>query len=710
MNDLQRFNIRFNTDIVLNKWFSTQFDASYTNVTRDLRDDGLKPSFFMQSLASPATLAYMKAPFLSPFDFSTNKQITSFIADADDYLDEVLGGARGSLANPTAVLKNSEADNKNHTDCTMIGLAVKPSWKPTQNFELTEHFAYTMQSLDEAYFTPIIGMPSYKLEGSQALTQNSKYSLFSKHNAVFSDTRADWQILTDGAHRVGVMGGVRFMNDTYFSSYLYGDNTGNDKTPNNSTSQDTKKTVGEDVEWKSLSYYANVDYNYKERYYLQGQFSLETSSRFGKHVDGGLKMFGVAWGFFPSIQGAWVISNENWFRPNRGINMLKLSAGFESVGNDGIPTSANLTYMSNATLLQQGATSIGLTQIGNDAIRWETTNRFNVGVEGNFLNNRLNLSANYFLSKTNNLLAVSSLAYVAGLKDYYTNDGALKNEGFDVAFNAKVINNKNFKFELGASAGHYKNKLTKLPNGSFETNIYGGTILSQVGSPVGVFYGYKTDGVYATADEAVQDGKYILDEAENPVYFEAGDMKFIDKDGNGEINEKDRFIIGDPNPDIFGNIHLNFHFGENWTLSANWNYSLGNDIYNYQRSLLESGSMFINQTTAMNRRWTTESQVTDIPKTTYGDPMGNSRFSDRWIEDGSYLKLKSVTLSYKLPIRNEYIQGMTVWAAANNLFTFTKYLGSDPEVSCGNSVLLQGIDAGYLTSGRSIHLGVKINL
>jgi len=126
--------------------------------------------------------------------------------------------------------------------------------------------------------------------------------------------------------------------------------------------------------------------------------------------------------------------------------------------------------------------------------------------------------------------------------------------------------------------------------------------------------------------------------------------------------------------------------------------------------LLESGSMFINQTTALNRRWTTEGQVTDVPRAVYGDPMGNSRFSDRWIENGSYLKLKNVTLSYKVPVQNEYIQGITLWAAANNLFTFTKYLGSDPEVTCGNGVLMQGIDAGYLSSDRSIHVGVKINL
>ena len=710
-NDMQRFNVRFNTDIVLNKWFYTRFDASYTNVIRNLRSDGWASEQNLQALASPGALANIKAPFLTPYDFSTDGKMSDFIADADDYMYEVLGN-KGAIANPLAILENGEAKNKNRSDCTMINVSVAPTWEPTKDFSLTEHFSYTMQSFDESYFTPIIGMPTYTLPGSQGETQNSKYSYFSRHNAVFSDTRADWKVLYNGPHNLSMFGGVRFMNDTFTASYLLGDNTGNDKTPNASSGQVSKKLQGSDINWRSLSYYANVDYNFMEKYYLTGQLSMETSSRFGNDADAGLNLFGVAWGLFPSIQGSWVITNEDWFKTNNIVNMLKVNAGFESVGNDAIDNSATLTYLSSDLLLGNSTSSIGIGQIGNSSLRWETTNRFNVGLEGNFFNNRLNLRANYFQSKTNNLVTLGTLAYVSGLIDYYTNDGSLKNNGFDAAFNAKVVNEKNFKFEFGASVGHYKNELVKLPQGqtSFETNIYNGTILSKVGQSAGVFYGYKTDGVYATSAEAAADGKYILDDSSNPVYFGAGDMKFVDKDNNGEINEADRFIIGDPNPDIYGNINMKFHVGQNWTLATNFNYSLGNDIYNYQRSVLEGGSNFINQTKAMNRHWTTEGQVTDIPQIVYQDPMGNSRFSDRWIEDGSYLKLKNVTLSYKVPVRNEYIQGITVWAAANNLFTLTDYLGTDPEVSCRNSVLYQGIDAGFLSSGRSFHLGVKINL
>ena len=712
-NDMQRFNVRFNTDIVLNKWFYTQFDASYTNVTRNLRSDGWENNQFLQALASPSALANIKAPFLSPYDFATDRHETDFIADADDYLNEVWGSintTRAQVANPAAVLANGEAKNKNHSDCTMINVSIAPTWEPTNNFSLTEKFSYTLQSLDEAYFTPIIGMPTYTLPGNLDATENSKYSMYSKHNAVFSDTRADWKILPNGPHRVELLGGIRFMNDIYRASYLYADGTGSDKTPN--TGSKNRKIDGTDTNWRTLAYYANVDYNYMGKYYLTGQLSMETSSRFGKKADGGLKMFGVAWGLFPSLQAAWVMSNEDWFHTNNVVNMLKLNAGFESVGNDAMDNSATLTYMASEMLFGNANSSLGLSNIGSSSLQWETTNRFNFGFEGNFFNNRLNLRANYFFSKTNNLITLGTLAYVAGIPNYYTNDGALKNHGFDAAFNAKIIDSKQFKLELGASIGHYKNKLTRLPQGmnSYETNLYGGTVLTEVGRSAGVFYGYKTEGVYKDTGAAEADGKFIRDASNNPVYFGAGDIKFVDKDGNGEINANDRFVIGDPNPDIFGNISLKLHYGKNWSLATNFNYSVGNDVYNYQRAVLEGGSNFINQTTAVTRRWTTEGQITDMPKATYSDPMGNSRFSDRWIENGSYLKLKNVTLSYKVPIQNEYIQGLTIWAAANNLFTLTKYLGPDPEISCGNSVLYQGIDAGYLSSGRSFHLGVKINL
>jgi hypothetical protein len=145
-------------------------------------------------------------------------------------------------------------------------------------------------------------------------------------------------------------------------------------------------------------------------------------------------------------------------------------------------------------------------------------------------------------------------------------------------------------------------------------------------------------------------------------------------------------------------------------LDVNFNYSLGNDVYNYMRSQLEGGNRFMNQTTAMLHRWQAEGQQTSMPRATFQDPMGNARFSDRWIEDGSYLRLKSATLSYNLPVNSTFIQGFQFWVQANNVFTLSKYLGSDPEFAATSSVIGQGIDLGQLSQSRSIVAGIKINL
>ena len=229
---------------------------------------------------------------------------------------------------------------------------------------------------------------------------------------------------------------------------------------------------------------------------------------------------------------------------------------------------------------------------------------------------------------------------------------------------------------------------------------------------MGVFYGYKSKGVFSTTADAQAAGLYLVDETGAKQYFQAGDVIFEDLNNDQQIDENDKTIIGDPNPDIYGNIFLNLNW-KRFTLGMTFNYSLGNDVYNYQRSILNSGSTLYNQQVAEIGHWRYEGQQTALPRLCYGDPMGNNRFSDRWIEDGSYLRMKSVMLSYQIPIPESWqswLQGISVWAEGRNLFTLTKYTGSDPEFSASNNQLYQGIDCGNIAQGRMFSMGVKINL
>ena len=443
---------------------------------------------------------------------------------------------------------------------------------------------------------------------------------------------------------------------------------------------------------------------------MEAGISAETSSRFGKDADG-LKLGGVVWGLFPSVNAAWVISNEKWLADVKGIDYLRLNIGFDVTGNDDLDYTASKTYFVANNMLTQKVDGKSIGNIGNTSLAWETTSRLTAGVETNILNNRINLRFNYFKGWTKNLLTLRQLAWTSGLAESWSNEGKLENSGFEAGIGIKALNLKDLTWEVGATVGHYKNKITALPdnNNPFETEAYGATILSQVGTAVGVFYGYKTQGVYATQADADRDGYYQVNSRDQREYFGAGDMRFVDKDGNGVINGDDRFVIGDPNPDVYGNIYTRLNW-KHWALDVTMRYSLGNDVYNYQRSILEGGSRFYNQTTAMQARWTSEGQQTEIPRVSYGDPMGNARFSDRWIEDGSYLRLSNVSLSYYIPIQSTYLQGITLWGGAYNLFTLTHYLGSDPDCGVSGSALLQGIDCGLQAIAPSFAFGVKINL
>lgn len=711
-----RMNVRFNTDINILWNLTTKFDISISRTNNKLFDDGAPASLSSATITSPNFLSLIKSPLVTPYQY--NAIIGGFSELLSDY-DDIFGqlGNEYSLANPVAIMVNGNGDNKNYAENTYFNVRLEPTLK-LGDFRITEKISYNLDRLAQRYHRPYTGVPTFEIE-NLGRVGSMVGSLFTKEINLLSDTRVDWA-KEFGKHTVSAFAGFRYNSFTYDASDLtteYTPTTGtNDKNPALSADNGYQYVKGGNEEWRTLQWYGNVDYNYMNRYFVTLSLLGEANSRFGDKADG-LSLGGVKWALFPSVQAGWVLTNESWFPKNSFVNYLRVNAGFDMSGNDGISNYAARTSFSAVRFLNS-AIGLQLTNIGNDEIKWESTTKWNVGLQAYLLNNRLGVNVDVYKHHTTDLLTMQHFENpIGGINNYWTNGGTLDNTGVEFGISGKPIVAQNWQLEIGGTLGHYKNELKKLPEDNVVSSIYGDeNIITKVGGPIAQFYGYETAGVFAddaAAKSAGLNGDYLymIDEAGQREAFKSGDMHFVDQNGDGVIDANDKVVIGDPNPDIYGNIFARLTW-KDLTLSLGFNYSVGGDVYNYQRSILNSGSTFYNQQVAEEAHWRYEGQVTDIPRLHYGDPMGNNRFSDRWIEDGSYLRLKTLNLSYRVPTPASWswLQGLTVWGECRNLLTFTKYTGSDPEFSVGNGSLYQGIDAGQLAQGRSFVFGVKVNL
>ena len=724
-NSFNRMNVRFNTDINILYNLKTKFDISIARTSNELFDNGMPEDFEAGTVVSPIALGLLKSPIVAPYQYNQllnggKGGFSDLLSSYDDIFAQL--DKSYSLANPLAILAYGSGDNKNKAENTLFNVRVEPTYQINSSLSLTAMVSYTLDRNAQRYFRPYTGVPSFNISGLGRVYSKTQ-SLFAKENNIVGKFQVDWKHQY-GAHTIAAYAGGRYNTFTYDSNDVAVQATGETSDKNPSLGSAGYRTVsGSNDEWKQIQWYGNVDYNYMNRYFVTLSLMGEANSRFGENADG-LSLFGVKWAIFPSVQLGWVLTNEKWFPKQSGINYLRLHAGFDVSGNDGISNYAARTgYTSvrynvdfnNSKI--NGAVGTQLTNVGNDKIQWETTKKMNVGLQGYFVNNRIGVKFDYFIHNTDNLLTLKSFTTpIAGINRYWSNGGSLQNTGYELMVTGKPVVTKNWSVELGASVGHYVNKVKTLPDGDYTTSIYGdNNILTSEGNPVALFYGYRTTGVFSTDAEAKAAGKggylYMEDNAGTHHDFKAGDVHFVDLNNDGVINEADKTVIGDPNPDIYGNIFATVSW-KNLTLNVGFNYSLGNDVYNYQRSILNAGSNFYNQQVAETGRWRYEGQQAQLPRATFGDPMGNNRFSDRWIEDGSYLRLKTVNLSYRVPVPGSWtwLQGLTVWAEAQNLLTLTKYLGSDPEFSAGYGVMYQGIDTGNLAHSRSFTAGLKINL
>ena len=689
--DFSRINTRVNADINLTKWFELGAEVYFTRVERELRDDGVNP------FTSPSYVARIKSPFFSPFSYTDDgSMLTNNIADVD-----ALG-----VSNPRALIENAMGGYKQYR----FGINATPTFHITKDWTVRGQFSYYQDKTNEHYFSPMLGVTPQKLENLG--TSHNKVSVqdISK-SSIYGDVNVGYHHLFKGIHDIDIHLGQRIYSNSYKSTYGEGHNTGDDQIYNLSTNLDYLRTDGTDVHWNSTSLYLQANYALYRRYAMWAIVAADASSRFGAKASGAVSALGTQWAIFPSAGLSWDAKGEKFLRDVSWLDALKVKTSWGMSGNDAIDAIASWGYLSPINYAGV-ATGHIIGNLRNDKLKWETTKKWSAGIEMAFLQDRLGINFDIYHHQTENLLNYRNADLLSGQSYYLTNAGSLKNFGYEVQINGKLVARPKFSWHMGLSLNHYKNEITSLPEGEFITNVLDGYVLSRQGEAAGVFYGYKTAGVFTTTAEAAAANLKVRNADTSLRTFAAGDVHFLEPNAeyaDGIIDENDRTIIGDPNPDLTGAL-LSRWTWRHWELDVHCSFQLGGDMYNYQRSQLESMSSLHNQSRNVLNRWRGEGQLTDVPRATYGDPMGNARFSDRWIEDASYFKIRQVRLAYNLPINKPFIEGLSLWASVDNVFTFTRYLGADPECYYGNSVLTQGVDFGLMPSCRSFTFGLKLNL
>lgn len=469
---------------------------------------------------------------------------------------------------------------------------------------------------------------------------------------------------------------------------------------------------------KLLSFFARGNYNYDNRYLLTATVRADGSTVFSKKHK---------WGFFPSFSAAWRVSEEAFMKDVEAVSNLKVRFGWGIVGNDRISNYLSLDLYENKKYGIGNSLTTVLTpkQIKNQNLKWEGSSSVNLGLDLGLFANRLSLSADFFIKDTKDLLLAQELAHVTGFDKQYQNVGKIRNKGMEFSISSTNIQTKSFTWNTNFNISIIRNELRALESGAnykttrsgFDSNFTQDDYIAIVGSSLGAIYGYEFDGIYQSSDFYITpDHKYILKEGitNNTRYTDAGGLrpgvvKYKDQNGDGIITTADRTVIGNAIPKWYGGITNTFAWkGIDFSFMFQFNY--GNDIYNATRLYAtQSRNGRTNMLAEVADRWT-ETNASNLVPSTKGY-VTNDVYS-RFVEDGSFLRLKNVTLGYTLPkkwTQKAYIKRMRVYATGQNLFCISGYSGYDPEVStAGNNPMTPGLDWGAYPKSRVFTFGIDL--
>ena len=491
-----------------------------------------------------------------------------------------------------------------------------------------------------------------------------------------------------------------------------------------------------DPDDKLLSFFGRVNYDYKHRYSIGGTLRADGSSKFAR---------GHRWGYFPSAAASWTISNEPWMdNAHSWLDQLKLRYSFGTAGNNNIPSGQLLKQYSatvTAWLSQSNNYWMAGKIMNNPDLTWETTITHNIGLDFGLFQGRLTGSVEVYQNTTKDLL-INFPITGSGYDSQYRNLGSTRNRGAEVTLNMPLISKKDVSLNIGGNIAYNQNRVTDLGGlNSITAQSYwasteiGDDYIVEVGQPLGNMYGFVSDGMYSVDDFTWTGSKWALNDGvvDNSAiiganYMIPGAMKLKDLTGDGKVTVADRKVIGNASPDFTGGFNLSgFLYG--FDFSANFNYMIGNQVYNANKVEFTSSRKFSNRNLlnlmTVDQRWTnidwaTGEMISDPAtlksvnsgKTMWSPAIGTAVFSDWAVEDASFLRLQSVTLGYTLPenlTQKAHIRRARVYVTGTNLFCLTKYSGYDPEVDTRRATpLTPGVD--YSAYPKSIGFVAGLNL
>ena len=678
--DLSRFNTRFNSEIKFSNTFRLLSNMSFMYGTKHLPNEG------GNVYLNPILAALVKAPFTATNIYNEEGKRSPNLEDADYW----------NLSNPYVLVNNQS--NLVNINYRFFG-SFEFLYNITPNLDLAALMGLNFNKEREKAFYPSTGVGFPSTVGSVSIFNQSQHRV-DRLFSLYGDVYANYKMALDFRHLLTVRAGFRYQDNAANDNFGESFNSSSDDFKSLQYGTSALRDIDGSInDWLWLSAYANIDYAYKNKYFVNVQSAFDHSSRYGTAVSTFI--------LYPSVGAAWLVSSETFMQSFDQIDLLKIRASYGITGNDDIGNYNGDRYYHPYALV--GQYGLVRTSLVNTDLRPEKMARTGAGIDLSVLKERLNISLDLYSNTVSDMVLSVKPASISGSQyNVLMNTGRMRNLGLDLNLNTRLINTKDWKWDVGLMVSSYKNEVLDLGGDTYYNQMWGATVETKVGQPLGVFYGYKTEGVYATTDDANAAGLNIR-EGLVLIPFTAGDVRFVNQNTDNVIDASDRVAIGDPNPDVFGNINTGLKY-KNMTLNAVFSYSLGGDVYNYARSQMESLSTTYNQFRSVLGRWRQEGDVTTMPKASPGDPMGNARFSDRWIEDGSYLRLKNITLSYDLNVNNPVIQSCALYLTGENLLTFTQYKGLDPEFATGVSPLYMGIDPCTVPQPRLVSLGIKVGL